>query len=164
MKKSGHRFFLNSDAPHRYAYIAVLVVAAGIAIASPGCAPPADPRHDSSTVTARAAAAKLGVEVTALRLSAAGYMLDLRYRIVDTAKATALLDRKVAPYLIEQVSGARLMVPNTPKLGPLRQTGKSANSHRTRFVFFANPGRFIKAGDKVTLVAGNTKIGNLIVE
>ncbi|MEO5573967.1 MAG: hypothetical protein ABIR48_05745 [Gammaproteobacteria bacterium] len=157
----------NSDARLRYGYIAALIAAAGIiaAVLLYGHTPTVSPHTTIAVQTSPTpAAAKLGVEITALRLSAAGYMLDLRYRIVDIKKAAALLDRKIAPYLIEQASGAKLMVPNTPKLGPLRQTRKPANNRRTNFIFFANPGRFIKAGDKVSLVVGDTKIDNLTVE
>jgi hypothetical protein len=55
-------------------------------------------------------------------------------------------------------------VPSTPKLGKLRQAARHGMTDRSYFVLFANPGRFLKAGSRVTLVAGDTRIGGLTVE
>jgi len=107
---------------------------------------------------------ELGVEVLGLNLSAAGYMLDFRYRVSDPEKAAPFLDRRVKPYLIDQASGAKLRVPNPPKVGPLRQHSLKRSAGRTYFALFANPGRFVKAGDKVTLVAGDCRLANLVVK
>lgn len=105
-----------------------------------------------------------GMRVTALRLTAEGYMIDLRYQVVDAGKAAALLSPKVQPYLIEQASGARLLVPDTPKVGMLRQRVIDPKPEKIYFMFFANPGRYIKSGDKVTLVLGDSRISDIAVE
>ena len=55
-----------------------------------------------------------GIQVEGIRLSAAGYMLDFRYRVLDPEKAAALFDRKTKPYLIDQESGAKFMIPPYP--------------------------------------------------
>jgi hypothetical protein len=106
-----------------------------------------------------------GIRPEALRLSAAGYILDFRYRVVDPARAAPLLDGRKRPFLVDG-RGARLGVPDTPILGSLRQTsrnGKVATDH-SYFILFANPGKYLRPGDRVTLVVGDSKVTDLTVE
>lgn len=105
-----------------------------------------------------------GIRVESLRLTAADYMLDLRYRITDPERAAVFFSRKTELHLLDPVSGARLAVPNTPKLGRLRQVARKDMTDRSYFMLFANPGRYLKAGSEVTLVAGDVRIGHLTVE
>lgn len=106
-----------------------------------------------------------GIEVEGVRLTAGGYMLDFRYRIMDHKKAAAIVDRRIKPYLIDKKSSAKLMIPSSPKVGPMRQTVKYGDppEGRTLFVMFANPGRLVKQGDEVAVVIGDFKADNLIV-
>jgi len=105
-----------------------------------------------------------GIRLLGIRLSAAGNMLDFRYRIADAEKAVRLADRKVQPYVIDRKSGGRLLVPATPTIGALRQTSLNPLPNRTYFTLFANPGKEIRAGDKVTVVIGDFRAENLVVE
>ena len=92
-------------------------------------------------------------------------MLDFRYRLIDPVKAAVLLDRKVAPALVDQASGAELRVPDAPKVGQLRPTSRgNVIPGRQYYILFANPGRLLGAGSKVTLVAGDAVIADLVVE
>ena len=88
---------------------------------------------------------KWGIQIQSIRLSAAGYMLDFRYRVIDPDKAEHLFDRSIKPYLIDERTGSRFAVPNPPKVGPLRTSNKPL-ADRIYFVFFANPGQFVKPG------------------
>ena len=107
----------------------------------------------------------LGVRVEGLRLSAAGYMLDFRYRVLDAQKAKPLFDRKARPVLLDTASGAKVTVPDAPKLGQLRTTGsRPVKEGRTYSIMFANPGRTIEPGSRVTLVAGAARLEGLRVE
>lgn len=109
--------------------------------------------------------AKLGIKIVGLRRSSAGYMLDFRYRVLDAAKAASLLDRKISPHLLDEASGAQLGVPDAPKVGQLRPTSRNGViPGRSYYILFANPGRYLNAGSKVTLVAGEIQIRNLTVE
>lgn len=125
----------------------------------------AAPAVSDAAKAAQQAEKRLGVRIRGVRLSAAGFMLDLRYRVLDAAKAAPLLDRKIAPYL-QDSSGARLGVPASPKIGPLRSTRRGGEIHMDRdySMLFGNPGRYLKPGAKITLVVGEQKIENLIVE
>jgi len=106
----------------------------------------------------------LGIKVEGIRLSAAGYMLDFRYRVLDPVKAAPLLDPKIQPYLLDEASGAQLAVPDAPKVGRLRATSRNkVITGRTYYMLFANPGRYLKAGSKVTVVAGDARISDLTV-
>ncbi len=104
-----------------------------------------------------------GIEVIGIRESAAGYMLDFRYRVVDPDKSAPLFNRRIRPYLIDEETGARLEVPNPPKVGPLRTSDKP-KANRTYFILFGNPGKFIKKGARVTIVIGDLKIKDLVVQ
>jgi hypothetical protein len=107
-----------------------------------------------------------GIRVEGLRLSAAGAMLDFRYRVLDASKAAPLLNGKIQPYLLDESRGAKLGVPDTPVLGRIRQTSRNNNikENRTYFVMFGNPGKAVQSGDKVTLLLGEVKITDLTVQ
>ncbi|MDO8448464.1 MAG: hypothetical protein Q7T10_06615 [Rhodoferax sp.] len=108
---------------------------------------------------------KLGIKIVGLRRSAVGYMVDFRYRVLDPAKASLLLDRKIQPYLLDEATGAQLGVPDTPKVGQLRPTSRNkVIPGRNYYILFANPGRYLQAGSKVTLIAGDARISHLTVE
>jgi len=119
------------------------------------------------TITSGRTVENLGITISGLRLSSAGYMLDFRYRVVDTDKAAALMDAKIKPYMLVESSGARLDIPNTPKLGLLRQRPRNnagMKKDREYFMMFSNLGRRLQSGDKVTVVVGDTKIENLSIQ
>lgn len=106
-----------------------------------------------------------GVTVESLRTSANGHLLDFRYRIKDADKALPLVDRTNKAYLIDQASGKVLAVPNTAKVGPLRQTVRygKPKEDRVYFVLFGNPG-LIKPGAMVTVVIGDFRAENVVVQ
>jgi hypothetical protein len=106
---------------------------------------------------------KWGLEIVAVRLTAAGSLLDFRYRVTDTERVSALFDRKAETYLVDQASGARLSVPNMPKVGSLRARGK-LEADRVYFILFSNSKGLVKKGGKVTLVIGDFKAEDLAVE
>ncbi len=107
-----------------------------------------------------------GVEVQGARLSASGYVIDLRYRVLDGDKAKPLLDRKVMPVLVDEATGDRFYVPQPPVVGALRQTARNnaVAVGKTYFMIFANPNQRLKAGSKVTLYIGEQRFGNLRIE
>jgi hypothetical protein len=110
--------------------------------------------------------AQWGIRVEGLRLSAAGSMLDFRYRVLDPQKAALILNGKAQPSLLDPAHGAKLGVPDTPVLGRLRQTAR--NNHvladRNYFILFGNPGRALRSGDKVTLLLDQVRITDLTVQ
>jgi len=106
---------------------------------------------------------KWGIQVLSMRLSANGYLLDFRYRVQDVEKASPLFSRKVTPYLLDQESGAKFLVPESPKIGAMRTTRKPIPD-RNYFILFANPGHYVERGKKVTVIIGDFRVENLVVE
>jgi hypothetical protein len=106
---------------------------------------------------------KWGIEVTNIRLSAHGSMVDFRYRILDPEKAKSLTDRNARPYLIDEASGEKSYVPNAPKMGSLRAKGNPITG-RTYFILFSNPKGTVKEGNNVTVVIGDFKAEGLTVK
>ena len=106
---------------------------------------------------------KWGVRALNIRQTADGYMLDFRYRIIDAEKAAPLFSPRIKPYLVDQASGAVMAVPNVPKVGSMRSTRKPIKD-RNYAILFANPAKYIKPGNKVTVAIGDLRIENLVVE
>lgn len=104
-----------------------------------------------------------GVKILGIRLTAGGYMLDFRYRVIDAEKAAPLFSRKKNPYLIDQATGAKFIVPESPKVGAMRQT-RPPVADRNYFIIFGNPAKYVKKGKSVTVVIGDFKATDLIVE
>lgn len=107
---------------------------------------------------------KWGIEITSLRMSGRGHLIDLRYRVFDPVKAAMVGDPRYQPCMIDQATGTKLKIPNTPKLGPLRQSSTRLEAGKIYFMLFANSGRLVKSGSKVTVTIGEFRVENLIVE
>jgi hypothetical protein len=114
-------------------------------------------------ITAASMKEKCGIEVAAIHISAAGNMVDFRYKVLDAEKAAALFSKKTKPYLIHQKTGKVLAVPRTAKVGPL-MSSYHPKQDRIYWMFFGNQTRLVQKGDKVTVVIGDFKAENLIVE
>jgi len=103
-----------------------------------------------------------GIKVESTMLSAGGYMIDFRFRVLDTAKAAQIFDRKIIPHMTDQATGAKFFVPNPPKIGQLR-SGGNIKEGKTYFIFFANPAKYVKSGDKITIEIGDLKVQDIVV-
>lgn len=104
------------------------------------------------------------IEISNVRLTAGGNMLDLRYRVTNLVKATAVLKKGLKPYLIEEKTGVQHYVPTPGKVGALRQLPAKPSIDKTYFMIFANPGRRIKSGDLVTVVLGDFKVRHVAIQ
>ena len=131
--------------------------------AAPVHAPAAGPAVPAAAAHALPLKEQWGIEVQSISLSAGGFMFDFRYRVVDPDKAVPLFQRSTKPVLVDEASGARFAVPAPPKVGALRAS-QAPEAGRTYFILFANPGRYVKAGSKVTLEIGECRIEHLTVE
>lgn len=136
----------------------LLIHVARAGISEPG--PPGSPAGPSPQSIEQ----QWGVKVLGIHRTAAGYMLDFRYRVLDPVKATLLFDLQIKPCLTDQATGARMMVISPPKLGAMRSSGKNILPDRNYFIMFANPGQFIKTGNKVTVEIGAFRVTDLVVQ
>jgi hypothetical protein len=67
--------------------------------------------------------------------------------------------------LLDEATGARFGVPDTPKLGQLRTTGaRRVAAGRTYSMLFANPGRYVQRGATLSLVMGDARVDGITVE
>lgn len=129
-------------------------------------AEPATPAEAASAPVAQRIE-DFGVELVGIRLSGADFLIDLRYRVKDVAKAQALLERKIHPVLVNEATGDRYYIPQAPKVGSLRQSATAkqpAQLDKVYFMLFANPDRKLRAGEKVTLYAGDSMVKGLLVQ
>jgi hypothetical protein len=104
-----------------------------------------------------------GIQIVGIRMSAGNYMVDFRYRVTDVEKAAPLFDGRIKPYLLDQATGEKLFVPTMPKVGSLRATHLPI-ADRTYYMIFGNMNRRVKEGSKVTVVIGDFRAENLVVE
>jgi hypothetical protein len=135
---------------------------AGLAVAAPAAQLDPSAAPTASTPVSDVAA-KWGIEIASVRISAAGNMVDFRYKVIDAGKAASLFERTTKPHLIHQSTGKVLTVPRTAKVGPLRSSDKPQEG-RTYWMFFGNLPKLVKPGDKVTVVIGAFKAEDLVVE
>lgn len=146
--------------------LAVGALAAGLPLAAAAQAEaPVAPPPASAAAVQRLE--DFGVELVAVRLSGADFLIDVRYRVRDVAKAQALLERKIHPVLVNEATGDRFYIPQAPKVGTLRQSATSkqpAQLDKVYFMLFANPDRKLRAGEKVTLHAGESTVRGLLVQ
>lgn len=142
----------------------VLLFAAVLACCLAGCAGKQQSEAGARQEQLQQLQDEWGVEIVAIRYSADGYMLDFRYKVLDSEKAAQLGDRRIKPYLIEEKTGAMLIVPTPAKVGSLRQSSHGMKEGRVYFMLFANPGRRVQPGDLVTVVVGDFRAERLVVQ
>ena len=105
-----------------------------------------------------------GIEVVGLYPAVRGRVLDLRYKILDTAKAALLPNEPGGIYLIDESTGVTTKLPNSPKTGSIPQNPQKLQAGRTYSFSFPNQGNLLKSGSKVTLVIGSFRAENLAVQ
>jgi len=104
-----------------------------------------------------------GIEILGIRLSAGGYILDLRYRVTDAEKAAPIFQRQNKPVLIDQKSGREFHVARSPTVGPMRPSN-TPHTSRTYFMLFGNPGTYLRAGSRVSVEVGPFRVKDLTVQ
>ncbi len=113
----------------------------------------ADIRSGTTLVDADGLAARYGVKVTLLAVTAAGGLVELRYQVVDPDKADALRhDLELVPAIVVEDTGATLVLSSLPhNHGETRLGG-------TYFFLFPNAQNALHAGTLVTLVVGDVRL------
>jgi hypothetical protein len=106
-----------------------------------------------------------GIVIVSLQPTAAGQLLDLRYKVVNPALAKAFF--KSTPGVEFRLSKVKepheLAVPETD-LGKLKNKAVKPKMNQIFYVLFENPGARIKKGDQVTLIVGKIELDTIIVE
>ena len=155
----------------------LLVCAAGAEADAPQSQPP-NPQAGASSTTQHLAsphvvarsqfadryyALRFGVDQMRVRYTASGASVEFRYRVVDPDKAAVLSDKNATPYLIDEQTGIKLLVPVAEQIGALRQTA-SPEQWREYWLLFANAGKIVKPGQRVDVSIGSFHVRGLTVE
>lgn len=151
--------------------LAWMVTLCALSFAS-ACTSAGDKPQESATTGASAPAAESrppeetwGIKAMSLRPTFGGTMLDFRYKVVDADKARPLFDRKIKPYLFDPSSGAALGTVEDTKLGALRASARNPPvAGKKYYALFSNGHGTVKRGSKVTVVLGDCKLENVVVD
>lgn len=105
-----------------------------------------------------------GVEPVHARVTANGYMIEFRYKIVDPEKALILSDRKDFPYMISLKSRAKLSVPYFPTVGYVKSNRSFLHKGRNYSALFSNENKHMKRGDKVKIQVKDQISGEITLQ
>jgi hypothetical protein len=152
----------------RAAYGAVpwgaLLLAAALFCGDSAAAVPPDAAIPAGATPLKGAESLTGVEVVAVRLTAAGRMLDFRYRVTDPAKASALLNRNTQAHAIHLPTGEKMGVPRVTRVGRMKSSAVEGKKDKVYFMFFDARRQQVKSGDRVTVVIGEHRFEDLAVQ
>ena len=104
-----------------------------------------------------------GVDSFGAKAVESGEMIRFTYRIIDPAKAEGLNDKRNEPELLDERANVKLTVPSLEKVGQLRQSGKP-EAGKVYWMAFSNKERYVKRGDRVSIVIGKFRVDGLLVE
>ncbi len=129
----------------RNAAVGIMIAAAAVVavFAAPGCS--GGPGDSGQQESAAQMEARWGIHITAIRLIAAGRMLDFRYRVTDPKKAEPLIRRGIAAYVLHEKTGIKMAVPET-KYGKLRQTAQSGKRKQAVYCHVCLSGGHCQSG------------------
>ena len=116
-----------------------------------------DVRNGTTLVTTDGMAARYGIDVDLLAVTAAGGLVELRYLVVDPDKAAPLVhDPDLSPALVSERTGQTLVMSTPP-----HHHGTELQLGGTYFFLMANAESALHKGDKVTLIIGDARLEHL---
>ncbi len=141
------------------AFLVLLVlVAGGLALRS--WTRPDDIRSGTTLVDAQGMAARHGISVTLLAVTAAGGLIEFRYQVVDPDKASRLLhDRTLSPALVVEETGETLVM-----AAPAHQHGANLRLGGSYFFLMANAHSALRPGRHVTVVIGDARLEHIAAQ
>ena len=105
-----------------------------------------------------------GIQPVHLRISAAGYMMEFRYKVLDVEKALILSDRKYFPSLLSMKSRAKFSVPYGSTVGYLKSNRKFLKQDRNYITMFSNENRHMLPGDRVRIQVKDQMTAELTID
>ena len=116
----------------------------------------ADVRAGTTLVTAEGMAARYGINVNLIGVTAAGGLIEFRYQVVDPDKASRMIhDVKLRPIVVAEDTGATMVISRPHHAADLQLGG-------TYFFLFANAHNSIHDGSLVTLVMGDARLEHIV--
>jgi hypothetical protein len=104
-----------------------------------------------------------GVDSFSAKIVESGEMVRFSYRILDAQKAEPLNDKKNEPAMLDERAHVKLVIPTLEKVGQLRQSG-TPQEGKVYWMVFANKERYVKRGDRVSVVIGKFRVDSILVE
>jgi hypothetical protein len=101
-----------------------------------------------------------GIQIASVRLTAGGRALDVRYRVLDVAKASGMHAIQTETYLLDAISGKNL----SSKAHSQSLVAQELVPGKTYFMMFPNSGGLVRKGGVVTLVVAGVRTEGLVVE
>ena len=121
---------------------------------------PDDIRAGSTAVDAQGMAARYGIDVNLLAVTAAGGMIQLRYQVVDPDKADRVVhEPSLAPVLIIEETGETIIMNSPP-----HHHGSEMELGGTYFFLMANANNAIHQGTLVTLLIGDARLEHITAQ
>jgi hypothetical protein len=100
-----------------------------------------------------------GIRVTLIGVTAAGGMVDFRFKVLDAEKATLIFqDHATMPVLSLKDSKIRIMMPQGATHSMSFENGK------VYYMLFGNPGGAIRPGSQVILTIGGLRVGPIMAQ
>jgi hypothetical protein len=99
-----------------------------------------------------------GIRIIRVALTAGDGLADIHYQVLDPDKAVVVHDRQRPPTLVEPRSGARL---NTPFHGHGFRELHTGVVYR---LHLWNTGDALKRGQRITVIVGEAKLEDLVVQ
>lgn len=119
----------------------------------------ADVRAGTTLVTAEGMAARYGIKVDLIGVTASGGLIEFRYQVVDPDKADRMIhDLKLRPIIVVEDTGATLVI-STPHVH-----GANFQLGGTYFFLLANARNAIHHGSRVTLVMGDARVEHIVAQ
>lgn len=95
-----------------------------------------------------------GIRVTLIGVTAAGGMVDFRFKVLDAEKASQIFqDHATMPVLSLKDSKVRIMMPEGASHSMSFENGK------VYYMLFGNPGGAVQPGSQVILTIGGLRVG-----
>jgi hypothetical protein len=135
--------------------ISTVLAIIGLALLSP-CWPAAPGKSQPGNSIPSDPEKKFGITILS-------QMLDLRFQVVDPERAKPVLDKNKKAFLLDGMTGKALPVPVT-KVGSWRQATPNPEAGRVYFILFSNPNGMVKENGKVSLIIGDFRKDDIVVE
>lgn len=153
-----------SEKPSRRRLIAIglvaLLLVGGVAARAWWPERKADIRDGTTLVTAEGLAARYGINITLIGVTAAGGLIDFRYQVVDPDKANAVIhDLDLYPVLIVEDTGETLGLRSLP-----HSHGAVLELGGTYFFLLPNANNAVHPGSMLTLVMGDVRLEHVVVQ
>ena len=140
--------------------LVLLLLVAGVAAVVWWPEPKVDVRAGTTLVTRDGLAARYGIDVTLVGVSARGGLIDFRYQVVDPDKANPLIhDPALFPKLIAEDTGATVGMRSLP-----HNHGASLELGGSYFFLLPNANNALRRQSLVTLVIGDARLEHLVVQ